>query len=469
MKNKTLNANNLRLPKRIFFLSLIVLMCMIACEDFVDIEPPTNQLTGQLVFEDPATVDAAFAHIYGQLRDQAFSTGSISGTSYLMAHYADELELFSNDLPSVQGFTNSRVPASDSSVALLWNTAFELIYATNSIIEGVEGSNILSDQDKDQFLGEAYFLRAYMHFNLSNLFGNIPYIVTTDYRINSETARSENSMVLPLIESDLLQAKTLLSNSEGRIGSYRPNHSVNSAFLARVYVYQEQWSKAMNEAAEVLDGGPYSLTDNLDIVFKKNSPETLWQLDSDVPGNNTEEASTFVFTSGPPPNSTLSTQLSNGFEADDARFMAWVGTVSDGDNTWYFPNKYQLNTPTADTEEYSILIRLPELYLIAAEAHAHLGNIEMSLDYINAIRNRAALPSISTSNPNDLLEAILQERKAEFFTEQGHRFFDLKRTGRATPILSPIKPDWKSSSLVLPIPQSELLLNPNLGPQNEGY
>ena len=79
------------------------------------------------------------------------------------------------------------------------------------------------------------------------------------------------------------------------------------------------------------------------------------------------------------------------------------------------------------------------------------------------------MPSISTSNPNDLLEAILQERKAEFFTEQGHRFFDLKRTGRATPILSPIKPDWKSSSLVLPIPQSELLLNPNLGPQNEGY
>ena len=64
---------------------------------------------------------------------------------------------------------------------------------------------------------------------------------------------------------------------------------------------------------------------------------------------------------------------------------------------------------------------------------------------------------------------MLQERRSEFFTEQGHRWFDLKRTGTAGQALGSLKPGWKATDAVLPLPESELLLNGNLLPQNAGY
>jgi len=92
---------------------------------------------------------------------------------------------------------------------------------------------------------------------------------------------------------------------------------------------------------------------------------------------------------------------------------------------------------------------------------------------IDEIRQRAGLPLISETNPGigqaQLLDAIFHERRVELFTEWGHRWFDLKRTGRASSILQGLKPGWKDTDILLPIPESELLLNPNLNPQNPGY
>ena len=87
----------------------------------------------------------------------------------------------------------------------------------------------------------------------------------------------------------------------------------------------------------------------------------------------------------------------------------------------------------------------------------------------NMLRERAGLSMISSTDRASLLDAIQRERQVELFTEQGHRFFDLKRTGRIDGTLAPIKPNWQRTDALLPIPESELLLNPNLEPQNEGY
>ena len=132
-------------------------------------------------------------------------------------------------------------------------------------------------------------------------------------------------------------------------------------------------------------------------------------------------------------------------------------------------NKYKVNTNTATTEECSILFRLAELHLIAAEAAVQSGDMELAMEYINMLRERAGLSMISSTDRASLLDAIQRERQVELFTEQGHRFFDLKRTGRIDGTLAPIKPNWQHTDALLPIPESELLLNPNLEPQNEGY
>lgn len=448
---------------------LLMTLTFTSCEDYVDIDPPTNQLTGTVVFEDAATVDGAFAHIYSQLRESAFTAGLSTGLTYLMGHYTDELTLYSANLPDVQNYSNNTLIASDSNAKILWDTSYNLIYASNSILEGVQNSTTLSQEDKDRFKGEAYFIRAFIHFHLMNLFGPIPFIDSTDYRANSEVSRNNTEEVYQKLIADLLTAKSLLPETDNSFANLRPNYWVASALLAKVYLYNEDWQLALTEATDVISNGSYTLNPDLTQVFKKSSTETLWQLGEGMTGTNTLEGFTFIFFSGPPPNSALSNHLINDFETGDARFSSWVGSVSDGMETWYYPYKYKLNSPTGFTEECSILFRLAELYLIAAESHAQMGNLTEALNYLNDIRGRATLAPIALVNQNEILNAILQERRLEFFAEQGHRFFDLKRTGSANSILSPIKPNWGPTDELLPIPESELILNPNLSPQNEGY
>ncbi|GAL82219.1 putative outer membrane protein [Algibacter lectus] len=149
-------------------LILIIPPVFNSCEDFVEVDsPPNNQLNGSDVFENADTVDAAFAHIYSQLRENAFTDGSISGLSYLMGHYADELTLYSGSLPSVKTYTNNTVLPSDYTIKKWWDTSYNLIYATNSILEGVENSTTLTLDEKSRFLGEAYFLRGIYSFLFS--------------------------------------------------------------------------------------------------------------------------------------------------------------------------------------------------------------------------------------------------------------------------------------------------------------
>lgn len=112
---------------------------------------------------------------------------------------------------------------------------------------------------------------------------------------------------------------------------------------------------------------------------------------------------------------------------------------------------------------------MEEQYLIRAEARAYQVNISGAQEDLNIIRNRAGLSDTSATTQQDLLSAILQERRLELFTEIGHRWFDLKRTGQAGTVLAPLKPAWQERNLLLPIPETELILNPNLQPQNPGY
>ncbi|WP_228237695.1 RagB/SusD family nutrient uptake outer membrane protein [Allomuricauda sp. M10] len=456
------------LPKHIVGLMGMILLTL-SCEDYLEVDPPKNQLTGEVVFENAATVDAAFAHIYAELRENGFTTGGTQGLSYLMGHYSDELELYSSSLPAVLNYTNNTVLPSDNSVKNLWDTGYGLVYAANALLEGVSSSGSLTEGEKGRFLGEAYFIRAFIHFHLVNLFGEIPYIMTTDYDENKDVGRLELAMVYQNIEDDLLLAKELLALSATDFERFRPDYWTASALLARVYLYQENWQLAIDEASAILGDSAYALNTDMDRVFLKDSPETLWQLGPGLPGNNTKEAFTFVIVNGPPPNSALTQSLINSFEEGDARLEQWVGSVTDGSETWYFPYKYSEYVPTASTQECSIIFRLVEQYLILAEANAQLGNLGTALEFLNTVRGRATLPFLDNLDQASLLQAVQAERRVEFFSEQGHRFFDLKRTGRADAVLAPIKPGWESTDRLLPIPESELLLNPNLLPQNEGY
>ena len=107
--------------------------------------------------------------------------------------------------------------------------------------------------------------------------------------------------------------------------------------------------------------------------------------------------------------------------------------------------------------------------MIRAEARAKEGDLSGAIEDIDLIRNTAGLPNTTAVTNSEILDEIQKQRRFELFTEYGHRFFDLKRSGTITTVLSAVKPGWNSTDVLWPIPQSELNANPNLLPQNSGY
>jgi hypothetical protein len=450
-----------------FFGLLIIAFFTCNCESFVEVELPDSQITEDIVFNDIGTAEAAMANIYSKLVNDALVCGNSRGISILMGSYADELQTYNSGLFEFLFYQNNLI-ATNTNVSGIWNTSYNLIYATNAIVEGLKNSSI-SEIDKNRLTGEALFLRAYIHFYLQNLFGEIPYVTTTNYEVNANIEKLGAAELYPLIITDLEEAK--IHSYSGSV--IIPNHRVGSnairSFLARVFLYDKQWEKAEIEANSVIQSGAYHWVDSLEEVFLKNSTGTIWQIKPTNEGVATQEAQNFVFSMGPPPSRAMNLSLIDAFELGDLRKEKWVGSVTADDTTWYYPYKYKQNSNEATSSEYSIMIRLEELYLIRAEARLKQGNIDGAKADINKIRNRAGLPDVISDIEEELLDAILQERRIELFSELGHRFFDLKRTDKINAVLSPIKQGWNATDVLLPIPESELLLNPNLLPQNPGY
>lgn len=452
--------------KKIVFLSTTLFMP--ACDSFLEVDLPKSQLTSTSVFQDYTTADAAMADVYSKIRDKGVLTGTLFGISSQLGNYTDELAFYGSPVDPTLAFYTNTVLSSNSTVAQFWNNSYNQIYAANAVLEGVQASN-LSAQEKAQLKGETLFVRGLLHFYLSQLFGDIPYVQTTDYKANSVVTRIPGDQVYAYILNDLKTAEGLLSPTYPATERVRPNSYVVKALLARFYLYKGAWDDASKMATAVIDNNSlYLFEDNLDKVFLKNSTEAIWQFMPALTGKNTDEATVFIFTSGPPPLVALNQSLVNSFEVNDLRKSHWTASISNGIDTWNYAYKYKEKNSTGASKEYSIVLRLTEQYLIRAEASAKLGNLSGAKDDLNKIRKRAGLTDIVASSKEEILEAILQERRKELFTEYGHRFFDLKRTGRLDALLS-AKPGWNTTDSLLPLPESELNVNPNLMPQNPGY
>ncbi|MHA7944926.1 RagB/SusD family nutrient uptake outer membrane protein [Formosa sp. 3Alg 14/1] len=439
-----------------------------SCSEFVDVDPPKNFLVAETVFNDPATVESALANIYYKMREQGLVSGRY-GVSSLLGIYSDELDyyLFNSEY---QEFYGHSIISSNTVVSGWWSHAYNVIYAANDIIKGVKSSDALSLEEKDVFLGQALFIRGYIHSLLVNLYGDIPYITTTNYLENNIVVRIPEETVYDNIIYDLTQAIPLLEGLEPSAERVIPNQATAIALLARIYLYTEQYELA-EETATILISN-HNLETDITKVFLKDSRETLWQFKPNgISDMNTYEANEFVIQSIPGQAYALSQTLLDEFEPNDLRVSNWIGTKisDDGSTTLKFAYKYKALFTELNSLEYSILFRLSEQYLIRAESRAKLGDVSGAQLDLNTIRNRAGLGNTSASNKEGLLNALLHERQVELFTEFGHRWFDLKRLGLVEKILQPIKPNWKSTDVLLPIPESELEKNPNLKPQNLGY
>jgi starch-binding outer membrane protein, SusD/RagB family len=452
------------------FMAIVILT---SCKKSIEVDRPDHLITSESVFADDKTAISAINGIYSRMMQNRFFFGSGAMTLY-PGMTADELYSTYPD-PTWDAFKNNTLLSSDGIIRNnIWKPAYFYIYSANACIEGLNKTNTVSNAVKRQLEGEAKLIRAFCYFYLVHLFGDVPLITTTDYRINSAMGRTSATEVKAQIEHDLKEAKELLSEGYASSGKVRPNKWSAGALLARAYLYQKEWGKAETEASEVIGSGAYSLSSNLNTVFTANSAEAIWQLMPVINngfGNNTHEGLYFVAAcSACPPDFTLQPSLVNAFETGDFRKENWVASKNLYGQTFYSPLKYKVNSnyPAAPTEYYTVL-RLAEQFLISAEAKAEQNKISESLSDLNIIRRRAGLADTSISDKPTLIKAIMHERQVELFAEWGHRWFDLKRRNLADEVLGIIKaPNWHTTDILYPIPFQEIKVNPSLT-QNAGY
>jgi starch-binding outer membrane protein, SusD/RagB family len=381
-----------------------------------------------------------------------------------------------------QTYSNALV---SNNPASFWSQFYNYIYQANAAIEGLSASITLSPSIKNQLMGEAKFIRALSIFYLTNIYGDVPAVTTTDYNINKPIARSPQNQIYSQVIADLKDAQALLSDDYlGPDGSIvtekvRPNKAAATAMLARTYLYMQKWDSAEVEASAVIGSNKYQLVSDLNAVFLKNSAETILNLETPNGGYNTFDAQSFLagylYNGGQPSASypfTMSDDLINEFESGDARKSNWTMSSTVAATTYYFPFKYKLFYTGAPPEEYPVLLRLAEQYLIRAESRAQLSDLAGAATDLNMIRSRAGLANTTASTQSDLIDAIYNERRVELFTEYGQRWFDLKRSEKIDAVMSVITAlkggSWETTDQLYPIPLNDLQADPNLT-QNPGY
>ncbi|PUV24422.1 RagB/SusD family nutrient uptake outer membrane protein [Sphingobacterium athyrii] len=448
-----------------FIILIITTFLIISCEKLIDVDIPDNQIDKESVFKDTQTANAALAALYADIMKSSPIAGGDLET--YLSSYTDELDNYTTAASDVRDiFLNQQIDT-NGIVYNVWASAYKNIYTANSILEGVQGSNGISPSDKKYLRGEALLIRSIMFFYLNQLYGDIPYPQSTDYNINNILYKTTYTQVLSNIEQDLLEVSTLLQNDYRSSERIYPNRIVARLVLAKVYMARHEWDKAENTLKEIVQSPIYQIEPDVTKVFQKTGKHILWQL---KPNNNLSlrQASIYYFINASPSTYALSSRLINSFANDDLRKQKWMASVTFNGITYFRAEKYK-NRGGNNMTEYSIIFRLEEAYLLLAEALAQQDKVAEALPYINRTRQRAQLPLLTLPiTKNILLDEILLEDKREFFTEMGHRFLDLKRTGKLN-MLQTTKPNWKDFHQLWPIPQKEILLNVNLKPQNTGY
>lgn len=446
----------------------IALLLLSGCNKFVDVPLPISQLSTVTTYADDEKAASAIRGIYASTQN-GWGIGPFSGTiSGNAGMSADELIRIAYSADQDAFFQNNLTPATGPIAGGIWGSFYNIIYQANSAVVNLEKSPGVTPAKKLTLISEAKFLRAISYFYLLNLYGEVPLTTTTDYMQNALLSRTDTGKIWQQIESDLRYAVTNGSTLYSATGTRsRANSYSASALLARVQLYRKNWADAETLATNVLGTQLFKL-DTLGGIMLSTSTEPIFYISNAGTNLYAIEGQQLH---GVSLQYRISPALAAAFEPGDQRFVQWTKPASDNKPAL---SKYKilLGSGVGAKKEATVVLRVAEQYLIRAEARAQRDNLAGAIADVDMVRQRAGLPLIADTNPGisktDLLDAILHERFVELFGEFGHRWLDVKRSGKADLIFGASKPGWESTDALYPIPQSDRNNNPNLG-QNDGY
>ena len=478
-------------------LAFVTIVTLPSCEKFLSVDPPYAQ-DAENFFQTPEDFERALTGAYDLLQSSFISLwiGEIASDNAIAG---GESVNDSKGLHDIDNMTHGGVNVELRNV-FRWN--YTGITRVNYILENQDNIDF---PGKAHILAEAKFLRAYYYFELVKFFGDVPLII--DKRIGIEEARSiprsPKAEVYAQIEADLIAAAAVLNATPAQKG--RATKGAAKSLLGKVYLYQNKFTEAAAILEEVIESGQYSLYQDYSQLFSvaaEGNPETIFDVEYSgleggsygclicLEGNAAVGFQGIRQYSGPVYGDGNSYNLPTpelyaAFASIDPRRAATVldieafiaaqpnpasitYAIGAGGHTGYYNNKYikrqgEIGLPDNDLTSrvnYRVL-RYADVLLMAAEANYQIGNASRATQLVNQIRQRAGIPGASVN----AIEKVYLERRLELSGE-GHRFFDLVRTGQAAQYI----PGFVVGKHELfPIPQVEIDLAGGNWTQNAGY
>lgn len=436
-----------------------------ACQDVLE-PKPVDLLTDDVVLNEAKDVPSVEIGLY-----EAFRV--IPPATVIAGDFTADMLIHNGTFTQYRELGTKRITSANGSVATLWGSIYNTVYIANFLIEKLPSVPGVRSADRDRVLATAHFLRGYAYFIGVYSFGDLPKVLTTSIEANRNIPRTSKAEMLQLILDDYTFALGKLPEDPPNPG-FAGEYAVRAA-LARYFLYAGNWVEAERYASEVINSGKYTLESEFESVVTNDfTSEAIFEMGynlSDDPGTSSSIGLNNLFVGRReiiPSNQTI---VSLASEESGDRFTSIQFDPDDlvgNDNGWSVA-KYG----TADEDNNNVVVfRLAEMHLIRAEARAQLGNVtgeNSAQSDVNILRERSGAPLAGTESQSQMMLTIEEERKFELAFE-GHRWYDLVRTGRADGIMSAFSNNWKTTYNLWPIPQREIQNNPSLsGHQNPGY
>jgi starch-binding outer membrane protein, SusD/RagB family len=470
-----------------------------SCSKFLDLKPVSdgiaveNQSSDSVYYKSANEAEAALAGVYAGFRNEYFELDYfVNGDAQSDDTYAGA------DNPANFQIDEYTIDATNSNVSRDWAYLYSIIGQANTVINNV---NAVTDPDltaerKNQIISEASFMRAFMYFQLVQLWGDVPLQLTEIKTMSAELlpelypimfpARNPMSEVYTQIIKDL---EIALPNVPATAinKNYVTKGAVN-ALLAKVYATQEphDWNKVLQYCNDVI-AGPYSLLPDYDQLWDnahENSAESIFEINYEGTSSSGNWGAGMFMGFDWKKFNIPSNDLVDAFDAENDNirkassitFLDVTGKWSDQNwpqTNYPFINKYRIYT--SPSPQNYIFLRLADILLLKAEALNETGDLAGAATLVNQIRSRVSLPVTNSSDQASMRLAIEKERRLELAFE-GIRWFDLKRTGRAIDVINSVTNfgnmtktyQLDQNRLLWPIPQAELDKNTKLV-QNPGY
>jgi hypothetical protein len=482
------------------FLFILPLIILASCKkSFYDLQP-YDALPVNTAIKSDADLNVMLNGMYSGLRATDLYGRTLPVKGDLAA---DNVYLRTGNSGRYLPFRDFNETTANSEANNVWNDAYSVIKSANQVIN----STLASSKSVDELKGEAYAVRALMHFELVRNFAH-PYTVApndpgvpivTQFVQNALPPRNTVKEVYTQIISDLTKAFTLVTLNQGEVltisttgqtrtmtSEYFSKYAVK-ALLAKVYLTMGDWANAKTAALDVINNSGFSLVDTGDYTAYWADPsaradkvETLFEISSDAADNNqSDQLSSFYDYEVPPVgygDLWITNDLYNQYSPTDVRTSVIIVGQAPGGQTIYVNNKYSNTTNSSDKDDTKVL-RFADVVLILAEAYANLNDDANALLWLNDLaQNRDPAFGGYSSSGAQLKADIINERRKELAFE-GDRYWDLMRLN--LPITNHIKNQIPFTPFpisvndihrIFPIPQTEIDVNPNIrSQQNPGY